>query len=102
MLSILLASVFICRGEEDLRIWKPCPSVSFSVGSFFGFFSIVLGIVLKCWGGLPLVGYCRKISTVDNIRKGMIISEAISNTCVLCSKEEDSITPLVLAFGNLF
>ena len=42
LLSIL-ANIFNCKGQVNIRIWKPCSSGSFFVGSFYGVSSIVLG-----------------------------------------------------------
>eukprot|EP00268_Persea_americana_P062604 TRINITY_DN8040_c1_g2_i5.p1 TRINITY_DN8040_c1_g2~~TRINITY_DN8040_c1_g2_i5.p1 ORF type:complete len:221 (+),score=17.67 TRINITY_DN8040_c1_g2_i5:284-946(+) len=94
LLSIL-ANIFICRGGEDMHIWKPCSSGSISVGTFYGVSSVVLGShshLSQVWCGLapPRVdvflwlAVVGKISTVDNLRKRRITSEAIADTCVLC------------------
>ena len=106
LLSILV-NVFICKGEEHIRIWKPCPLGRISIGSFYGVSSIVLGShshLSQVWCGLapPRVevflwlAVAEKISTVDNLRKRRIMSEAISDTCVLCGKEKETITHLFL------
>lgn len=54
-LSSILADVFICRREEDIRIWKPCLSESFSVKSFYRVSSLVLGCpshLSHVWSGM--------------------------------------------------
>eukprot|EP00268_Persea_americana_P062605 TRINITY_DN8040_c1_g2_i6.p1 TRINITY_DN8040_c1_g2~~TRINITY_DN8040_c1_g2_i6.p1 ORF type:complete len:254 (+),score=31.35 TRINITY_DN8040_c1_g2_i6:132-893(+) len=90
-----------------MHIWKPCSSGSISVGTFYGVSSVVLGShshLSQVWCGLapPRVdvflwlAVVGKISTVDNLRKRRITSEAIADTCVLCGKEEESITHLFL------
>lgn len=43
----LLTSVFICRDEEDLRIWKLCPgkfSSYFYKRTWFRFLHLVFGV----------------------------------------------------------
>ena len=42
-LQSTLANFFICRDEEDIRIWKHSSLGSFSVRSFYEVFSLALG-----------------------------------------------------------
>ena len=105
LLSIL-ANTFFYRDSKDSRIWKPSTYWEFSTKAFYlslerthshrATSSLVwLGLAPPrvdafCW--LAVVG---KGSTVDNLRRGLT-SNNNSNTCVMCSKEEEFVDNLFL------
>lgn len=97
-MSSLLSNVFICRGEADLRIWKPDPCDVFSPKSFCRELEEISNVRSSnslVWVGLALrvKKFCRpvasgKVSTADNLRRGLAMEDGL-DICVLCSEERE-------------
>lgn len=76
----LLSNGFICRDEENLCMWKSCPSGEFSTKSFSRGLDVLpeaKSSSFLVWEGLApprVVAFCRlaisgKVSTADTVRR---------------------------------
>ena len=104
-LKTILANVFFRRDIADSRIWMLSPSGAFSYKSFSkeleGSRSIKASSSLAWLGLAPpkvetfmWMALFGKASTTDNLRRRGLDSAAVSNLCVLCGKDNETIDHL--------
>lgn len=103
----LLSNVFVCRGEADQRIWKPCSSSLFSTKSFYSGLEVVpitkhADSLVWTWMAPPRVEtFCwlvvsRKVPTMEFLRRRGILSEEFSGLCHLCRLDFEGVDHLFL------
>lgn len=101
-LKNLLSNIFFWRDIVDSRIWMTCSSSAVSCRSFYkeleGFPSFKASASLARLGLAPprveafmWLALSRKVSMADNLRRTGLTSVAISDICMICGKDNETV-----------